>query len=113
MLLSLIIALECLLPSEQSSSSTWSSEGAALLLGQNLRERKAIRHRVRGLYRKRNAIVHRGGGEEVTRDDVVWARYLVHNIIKSIINSGDAFVTQDRTYDIASWLEDRKLAGEP
>jgi Apea-like HEPN len=112
MLLSLIIALECLLPSERSSGSTWTSEGAALLLGQNSTERKKIRDRVRGLYRKRNDIMHQGGGEEVTQDDIASARKLVHNIIRRIINSGDTFVTQAGTYDIASWLEDRKLAGE-
>jgi hypothetical protein len=113
MLLSLIIALECLLPSERSSGSTWTSEGAALLLGQNPTERKGIRDKVRGLYRKRNDIVHQGGGEEVTRDDVVWARELVHNIIKSIISNRDSFVNEAGSYDIASWLEDRKMAGEP
>src|SRR5215217_3187803 len=112
MLLSLIISLECLLPSERSSGSTWFSEGAALLLGQNSTERKKIRDRVRGLYRKRNDIMHQGGGEEVTQDDIVSARKLVHNIIRRTINSEDAFVTQAGTYDIASWLEDRKLAGE-
>jgi hypothetical protein len=112
MLLSLIIALECLLPSERSSGSTWTSEGAALLLGQDPKERKGIRDRVRGLYRKRNDIVHQGGGEEVTRDDIVWARKLVHNIIKSIINNRDSFVNEAGSYDIASWLEDRKMGGE-
>ena len=65
--------------------------------------------RVRGLYKKRNDIVHQGGGEEVTRDDVVWARKLVHNIIRSIINRREELVNQDGTYDIATWLEDRKL----
>src|SRR5215204_383604 len=109
MLLSLIIALECLLPSERSSGSTWFSEGAALLLGQNSTERKNIRDRVRGLYRKRNDIMHQGGGEEVTRDDVVWARKLVHNIIRTIISRRDEFEHQDGTYDIATWLEDHKL----
>jgi hypothetical protein len=69
--------------------------------------------RVRGLYKKRNGIVHQGGGEEVTRDDVVWARKLVHNIIRSIINRRAELVNQDGTYDIATWLEDRKLAGGP
>jgi hypothetical protein len=71
-----------------------------------------MRDRVRGLYRKRNDIMHQGGGEEVTQDDIASARKLVHNIIRRIINSGDTFVTQAGTYDIASWLEDRKLAGE-
>jgi Apea-like HEPN len=113
MLLSLIIALECLLPSERSSGSTWTSEGAALLLGQNPTKRKGIRDKVRGLYRKRNGIVHQGGGEDVTQDDIVWARKLVHNIIQSIINNRDSFVNEAGSYDIASWLEDRKMAGEP
>jgi len=112
MLLSLIIALECLLPSERSSGSTWFSEGAALLLGQNSTERKNIRDRVRGLYRKRNDIMHQGGGEEVTRDDVVWARKLVHNIIRSIINNRDRFVNEVGSYAIDSWLEGRKMAGD-
>jgi len=112
MLLSLIIALECLLPSERSSGSTWFSEGAALLLGQNSTERKNIRDRVRGLYRKRNDIMHQGGGEEVTRDDVVWARKLVHNMIRSIINNRDSFVNEVGSYAIDSWLEDRKMAGD-
>jgi hypothetical protein len=110
MLLSLIIALECLLPSERSSGNTWFSEGAALLLGQNSTERKNIRDRVRGLYRKRNAIMHQGSGEEVTRDDVVWARKLVHNMIRSIINNRDSFVNEAGSYAIDSWLEDRKMA---
>jgi hypothetical protein len=113
MLLSLIIALECLLPSERSSGSTWFSEGAALLLGQNSTERKNIRDRVRGLYRKRNDIMHQGGGEEVTRDDVVWARKLVHNMIRSIINNRDSFVNDAGSYTIDSWLEDRKMADKP
>jgi Apea-like HEPN len=110
MLLSLIIALECLLPSERSSGNTWFSEGAALLLGQNSTERKNIRDKVRGLYRKRNAIMHQGSGEEVTRDDVVWARKLVHNMIRSIINNRDSFVNEAGSYAIDSWLEDRKMA---
>jgi Apea-like HEPN len=110
MLLSLIIALECLLPSERSSGNTWFSEGAALLLGQNSTERKNIRDKVRGLYRKRNAIMHQGSGEEVTREDVVWARKLVHNMIRSIINNRDSFVNEAGSYAIDSWLEDRKMA---
>jgi hypothetical protein len=110
MLLSLIIALECLLPSERSSGNTWFSEGAALLLGQNSTERKKIRDRVRGLYRKRNSIMHQGSGEEVTRGDVVWARKLVHNMIRSIINNRDSFVNEAGSYAIDSWLEDRKMA---
>ena len=113
MLLSLIIALECLLPSERSSGNTWFSEGAALLLGQNSTERKKIRDRVRGLYRKRNAIMHQGSGEEVTRDDVVWVRKLVHNMIRSIINNRDSFVNEAGSYAIDSWLEDRKTADKP
>jgi hypothetical protein len=113
MLLSLIIALECLLPSERSSGSTWFSEGAALLLGQNSTERKKIRDGVRGLYRKRNGIMHQGGGEEVTRDDVVWVRKLVHNMIRSIINNRDSFVNEAGSYAIDSWLENRKMADKP
>lgn len=47
--LSLIIALECLLPSPRSGSTgSWTSEGAALLLGQNLKARKAVRKTLLG-----------------------------------------------------------------
>ena len=111
MLLSLLVAMECLLPSQQRASSIWVSEGAALLLGQNTTERKKIRDRVRGLYRKRNDVMHQGGGEEVTRDDVLWARKLVHNMIRSIINNRDRFENEAGSYAIDSWLEDRKMAG--
>ncbi len=110
-LLSLIIALECLLPSARSSGGAWSSEGAALLLGQDHEERIKVRDRVRGLYNRRNVIVHQGGGEEVTRGDVVSARKVVHGIIRTIISRRDEFENQDGTYEIGSWLEDRKLAG--
>lgn len=112
-LLSLTIALECLLPSERSGGRVWSSEGAALLLGQNHEERIKVRDRIRGLYNRRNAIVHRGGGQEVTRGDVVEARKVVHDVIRTIISRRDEFEDRNGAYVIATWLEDRKMAGRP
>jgi hypothetical protein len=111
-LLSLIIAFECLLPS-RPSGSIWISEGVALLLGPNPTERRGIRNRIHDLYRKRNGIMHGGKREEITRDDVVWARKQVHTIVRTIINRRDEFENQDGTYCIATWLEDRKLAAGP
>lgn len=112
-LLNLIIALECLLPSERSGGSNWNAEGVALLLGPNPPTRRAIRDRVRGLYRKRNNVVHGGESEEVTRNDVVWARMQVHNLISTIINRRGEFEDQEGTYHIDTWLENRKLEGGP
>ena len=51
-LLSLIIALECLLPSARpSGTDSWTAEGAAVLLGPDLSARKAVRNRILGLSR--------------------------------------------------------------
>lgn len=111
--LSLIIALECLLPSARSSGTgTWTSEGAALLLGQDLKARKAIRNRILGLYKKRNNIVHGGESERITSEDVIWLRKTVHDLIRTIISKRSEFESPDGNYTIAIWLEDRKLTDE-
>lgn len=111
-LLSLIIALECLLPSLRSSGSgSWTSEGAALLLGRDLKSRRAVRNRILGLYKKRNNIVHGGEGEKITSKDVIWLRKTVHELIRTIIRRRSEFESSHGDYTIAIWLEDRKLAG--
>lgn len=112
-LLSLVIALECLLPSARpgGSGSSWTAEGAALLLGPDLSARKGIRNRILGLYRKRNNIVHGGESEEITADDVVWLRKTVHDLIRTIIKRRSEFESPEDGYTIAAWLEDRKLTG--
>lgn len=109
-LLSLIIALECLLPSARSggAGSSWAAEGAALLLGEDFSARKVIRNRIHRLYKKRNKIVHGGESEEITADDVVWVRKTVHNLIRTIIKRRSEFESSEK-YTIATWLEDRKL----
>ncbi len=112
-MLSLIIALECLLPSARSSgTSSWTSEGAALLLGQDLKSRKSVRNRILGLYKKRNNIVHGGESERITYEDVIWLRKTVHDLIRIIIKRRSEFESSDGNYTIAIWLEDRKLADE-
>lgn len=109
-LLSLIIALECLLPSTRSSGTgSWTAEGAALLLGQDLRARKAVRNRILGLYKKRNNIVHGGDSEEITTNDVVWLRKTVHGLIRTIIKRRSEFEGTGNTYTMTTWLEDLKL----
>lgn len=110
-ILSLIIALECLLPSARpgGAGSSWMAEGAALLLGPDLGARKGIRNRILGLYRKRNNIVHGGESEEITADDVVWLRKMVHGLIRTVIKRRSEFESSEGDYTIATWLEDRKL----
>lgn len=110
--LSLIIALECLLPSARpsGSGSYWTAEGAALLLGQDLSTRKGIRNRILGLYKKRNNIVHGGESEEITAQEVVWLRKTVHSLIRIIIKRRGEFEDSEGEYTIVTWLEDRKLA---
>ncbi len=110
-LLSLVIALECLLPSARpgAAGSSWTAEGAALLLGPDLSARKGIRNRILGLYRKRNNIVHGGESEETTADEVVWLRKTVHDLIGTIIRRRSEFESPEGAYTIATWLEDRKL----
>ncbi|MGI8650153.1 MAG: hypothetical protein ACR2KW_07220 [Rubrobacter sp.] len=110
-LMSLVISLECLLPSTRASgTSFWTAEGAALLLGRDLKARKAVRNRILGLYKKRNNIVHGGEGEEITADDVVWLRKTVHDLIRTIIKRRSEFESADGVYTVATWLENRKLA---
>lgn len=110
-LLSLIIALECLLPSARSSGTgSWTAEGAALLLERDFKACKAVRNRILGLYKKRNNIVHGGESAEITADDVVWLRKTVHDLIRTIIKRRSEFESSDGKYRIATWLEDRKLA---
>jgi hypothetical protein len=110
-ILGLIIALECLLPAARPGGvgSSWTSEGAALLLGPDLSARKGIRNRILGLYKKRNNIVHGGEAEEITADDVVWLRKTVHALIRNIIKRRSEFEGPEGDYVIATWLEDRKL----
>lgn len=109
-LLSLIISLESLLPSPRASGTgLWAAEGTAILLGQDLSTRKAMRNMILGLYRKRNNIVHGGESEEITPEDVVWLRSKVHDLIKTILNRRSEFETTDGTYNIGIWLEDYKL----
>lgn len=110
-ILSLVIALECLLPPARpgGAGSSWTAEGAALLLGPDLGVRKGIRNRILGLYRKRNNIVHGGESVETTADEVVWLRKTVHDLIGTIIRRRSEFESPEGAYTIATWLEDRKL----
>ena len=112
-ILGLVIALECLLPPARpgGAGSSWTAEGAALLLGPGPSARKGIRNRILGLYRKRNNIVHGGESEEITAEDVVWLRKTVHGLIRTIIKRRNEFESPEGEYTIAAWLEDRKLVG--
>ena len=112
-ILGLVIALECLLPPARpgGSGSSWTAEGAAMLLGPDPSARKGIRNRILGLYRKRNNIVHGGESEEITAEDVVWLRKTVHGLIRIIIKRRSEFESPEGEYTIATWLEDRKLVG--
>jgi hypothetical protein len=112
-LLSLVIALETLLPPPGRTSGgtgAWTSEGAAILLGADLTKRRAIRNRIQGLYTKRNNIVHGGEEEKVTTEDVLRLRAVVHDLIKAIIKYRSRFETLDGIYDIARYLQDYKLS---
>lgn len=74
-LLSLIIALECLLPSNKpSGSGIWTSEGTALLLGSDMKTRRAIRNKILGFYKKRNNIRTRAKWRTVIRSSVRWTK---------------------------------------
>ena len=105
--LNYVTAMESLLkPESYSGIAQTVSEGTALLIGENLDERKKIKKDVRNLYTKRSRVSH-GDREAVSLGELYRMRDITYKLLLTLINRLDEFA---KPSDLRNWLEDRKLS---
>lgn len=106
-LLNLITSLECLLtPRDGNPIGTAIAEGVAIILGEDLDQRKKIKKRVKQLYGIRSGVSH-GGKKAVLESDLIELRNIVGAIIVKLANRIDDFTSQK---DLLNWIEEKKLS---
>ncbi len=105
--LSLMICLETFLtPLEKEPVTAAIAEGVALILGENLQQRKGWKGEVKSHYGKRCRISH-GGKSSVSKNDLAALTETVGRLLMWTLDNSDKF---DSIRSLQDWLEDRKLS---
>jgi len=105
--LSLVTCLESFLcPKDRDPISTSVAEGVALVLGENLDNRRRLKRKVKELYGIRSAITH-SGLETVLDVDLETLRNIALALTSALIKRADDFSKQQ---DLLDWIEDKKLS---
>ncbi len=98
-LLSLTTCLETFLtPKDGNPIGTAIAEGIAILLADNLEERKRLKKRVKDLYSKRSGVSH-GGEKAVLESDLVTLRDIAKRLIHKVITLRDKATSQRRCWN--------------
>lgn len=106
--LNVITCLESLLtPRDGNPIGMAIAESVAILLGENLEQRKSIKRRVRDLYAKRSAVSH-GGGKAILDDEFRDLEQLAGEVLARLIPKRTVFGSQKA---LSSWFEDQRLSG--
>ena len=109
-----LISIECLLQKEtrdvlvNPSILSYMSESCAFILGNDLKDRKAIAKYFRDIYSRRSAIVH-GGSKTISYDDLNLALYLSKNLIINLLTD-DRFSKIKTTDLLFEFIEELKYS---
>lgn len=105
--LNLVTSLETLLtPRDGNPIGTAIAEGVALLLSDNLADRKRVKRRIKELYQQRSAVSH-GGKKPILDSDLRELEVFSGSLLMVLIHRRAEFSSQKALLD---WLEDAKLA---
>lgn len=106
-LLNLITSLETLLtPRDNNPIGTAIAEGTAILVTEGVDNRRKLKKRMQELYRLRSAVSH-GGKKSVNETDIIELRWIVSNLIVTLIHKLSEFNSQK---DLLDWIEEQKLS---
>jgi hypothetical protein len=109
-LLSLITCLETFLtPRDSRPIRTTVAEGVAMIVTEGLERRMALKKFVLRVYDQRSAVSH-GGRMGVLQTDLGRLKEIAHALIRVLIQRKAEFA---RRKDLASWLEEQRLARAP
>jgi hypothetical protein len=104
--INLVICLETFLtPNDRSPIQNTIAEGVALILGNELAERKRFKTRIKSLYGMRSGVSH-GGAKAINDADLQWLRLISWHLVRWMIENKSRFDSQKKLMD---WLEDKKL----
>jgi hypothetical protein len=105
--LNLVTCLEVFFtPDKGDPISSSIAEGTALLLGEDLKERKRIKRRVKELYSLRSQVSH-GGHSSILNKDVVDLKFIAMKLLVKMIEWRETFKSRRNLID---WLEDKRLS---
>jgi hypothetical protein len=105
--LNLVTCLEVFFtPDNGDPISNSIAEGTALLLGEDLKERKHLKSRVKDLYRHRSKVSH-GGHSSILNKDVVDLKSIAMKLLVKMIKWRETFKSRKNLID---WLEDQRLS---
>lgn len=108
-LLNLITCMETFLtPRDGNPIGTFIAEAVAILLADNLENRKRLKKRVQELYRLRSAVSH-GGRKAILDTDLSELEKIAGILTMTLIKRMDEFPTHKALFD---WIESKKLGGE-
>jgi len=108
-LLNLITCMETFLtPRDGNPIGTFIAEAVAILLADNLENRKRLKKRVQELYRLRSAVSH-GGRKAILDTDLSELEKISGILTMTLIKRMDEFPTHKALFE---WIESKKLGGE-
>lgn len=106
-LLSLTTCLETLLtPTEREPISNAIAEGAAILLADQVADRKGVKRRVKYLYGLRSAVSH-GGRKEIAVADADELQVIATRLVSRLVLTEERFESKEKLLD---WIEDEKMS---
>lgn len=104
--LNLIICIETYLtPKDGNPIQTAIAEGAAIILSNELEQRKKIKRKVQNLYRKRSAVSH-GGRKSILDSDLNELIIIAGTLTIILVKKISEFQSQK---ELLHWIEDQKL----
>lgn len=107
-LLALITCLETFLTSEFGNPiSNTVAEGSAIILENNLANRKYVKQRIKEFYTHRSSISHGAGSKKILDSDIIELKKLVQSFIQNMIKRRNNFKTRK---DVLEWIDDQKLS---
>jgi hypothetical protein len=108
--LNFITALEVLIsPSSNEPITAVIAESVALLLGDDLANRRRIRDRVRALYGLRSGLTH-GEKRQIADHDIAELIAIARNVTARLIRRRHQFPNKTK---LREWLDEQKLGGPP
>ncbi len=106
-IMNLVTCLEVFFtPDKGDPISNSIAEGTALLLGEDLKERKRLKKRVKELYSLRSKVSH-GGHSSILNKDVTDLKFIAMKLLVKMIEWRETFKSRK---DLIDWLEDKRLS---
>jgi len=74
-------------------------------------EANNYKERIEGVYKKRNALLHRGRRDELTEEDVAFTDHLLENVLANIVRHPKLFDSKEALVEFCAKVEAERTLG--